>query len=98
LNSSGVRISEEAECDLDQIVAFTTAAWGWRQAQKYLNKMEDCFELLAGSPSIGRRSDSILEGLHRFEIGSHVVFYVPELGGVLIVRVLHEQMLPAKYF
>ena len=94
---SHARISGEAENDLDQIATYTTATWGWRQTHKYLAKMEACFDLLAANPSIGRRLDSVHEGLHRFEIGSHVVFYLPESEGVLVVRVLHEQMLPANY-
>jgi plasmid stabilization system protein ParE len=36
--------------------------------------------------------------LRRFEIGSHVVFYLVETGGILVVRVLHQQMLPSKNF
>jgi toxin ParE1/3/4 len=92
-----VRISAEAESDIDQIAAYTTATRGWRQTDKYLGKLEDCFELLAGNPSIGKTCDSIRAGLRRFEIGNHVVFYFPEPVGILIVRVLHERMLPTNY-
>jgi plasmid stabilization system protein ParE len=35
--------------------------------------------------------------LRRFEIGKHIVFYIPEPGGALIVRVLHQQMVPASF-
>lgn len=92
-----IRISVEGESDLDSIAAYTTTNWGWRQTDKYLARLEDGFELLARNPTIGRSCDSIHAGLRRFEIGSHVVFYLPEPDGVLIVRVLHEQMLPSKY-
>jgi toxin ParE1/3/4 len=92
-----VRVSAEAESDIDQIAAYTTATWGWRQTDKYLAKLEECFELLAGNPSVGRTCDSIRIGLRRFEIGSHVVFYFPDKVEILIVRVLHDRMLPANY-
>ena len=92
-----IHISAEAESDIDQIAAFTTATWGWRQTDKYLGKLEDCFELLAENPSVGRTCDSVRAGLRRFEIGSHVIFYFPEEDEILIVRVLHERMLPANY-
>jgi toxin ParE1/3/4 len=92
-----IRISVEGESDLDNIAAYTTTNWGWRQTDKYLAKLEDGFDLLARNPTIGRSCDAIRAGLRRFEIGSHVVFYLPEPNGVLIVRVLHEQMLPANY-
>lgn len=91
------RISSEAERDIDQIAAYTTAEWGWRQADQYLAKFEDGFDLLATNPSIGRACDSIRTGLPRFEIGHHVVFYLIRPDGILIVRVLHERMMPANY-
>ena len=92
-----LRISAEAEGDIDQIVAYTIQTWGWRQADRYLGKLEEGIELLVRNPSAGRSCDSIKSGLRRFEIGRHVIFYLPGSDGVLIVRVLHERMLPSRY-
>lgn len=92
-----VRFSSEAERDIDQIAAYTTAEWGWRQADQYLAKFEDGFDLLTKNPSIGRGCGSIREGLRRFEIGRHVVFYLIRSDGILVVRVLHERTMPANY-
>ena len=92
-----VSISVEAENDIERIAAFTTATWGWRQTDKYLVRLEDGFALMASNPSIGRPCDAIRQGLRRFEIGRHVVFYLSEPKGVLVVRVLHEEMLPTQY-
>jgi len=92
-----VRISVEAEADLDFIATYTTSTWGWRQTDQYLAKLEDGFDIVAKNPSIGRSCDAIRTGLRRFEIGKHVVFYLAESDGVLIVRVLHQRMLPGKY-
>ena len=91
-----INVSCEAEEDIDLIAAYTTSTWGWRQTNQYLAKLEDCFELLARNPSVGRSCDSIRPGLRRFEVGKHVVFYMQESGEMLIVRVLHQQMLPSK--
>jgi toxin ParE1/3/4 len=93
-----VRVSVEAEGDIDQIAVYTTNTWGWRQTDQYLSKLEEGFNLLAENPSIGRSCESIRDGLRRFEIGRHVVFYLPEPGGILVVRVLHQRMLPTNYF
>jgi toxin ParE1/3/4 len=92
------RISVEAEEDVDRIAAHTTDTWGWRQTDQYLAKLEDGFNLFAENPSIGRACESIRPGLLRFEIGRHVVFYLPEPGGILVARVLHERMLPINHF
>jgi plasmid stabilization system protein ParE len=45
---------------------------------------------------MGRACDAIDSGLRRHEIGTHVVFYRLKPDGIRIVRVLHQQMIPAK--
>ena len=91
-------VSVEAENDIGQIVSYTISTWGWRQADLYLSKLEDGFQLLASHSSIGRACDALQAGLRKFEIGSHVVFYMSGPDGVLIVRVLHQRMLPTNFF
>ncbi len=91
-----VRVSTQAEADIDSIAEYTKDTWGEIQADSYLMKLEDGFELLARNPLIGRSCDQIRRGLRRYEIENHVAFYVPLRNGVLIVRVLHQRMLPVK--
>ncbi len=93
-----VRISLEAENDLDCILAHTVKEWGTHQADRYFGVLEAAFELLAANPLMGGGCDKLHPGLHRFEVESHVVFYLPEPDGVFIVRVLLEHMLPTRYF
>ena len=87
-------VGRHAESDLKSIARYTLKTWGIAQAARYLEEMEKCFQLLADQPGIGRKCDSIHPGLRRFEHRSHVVFYLPQEDGVLIVRVLHEHMIP----
>ena len=91
-----VRISVQAEADIDSIIEYSKAEWGSRQSEKYLSRIEDELELLARNPLIGRSCNSILPGLRRLEVGKHVVFYLSRRDGILIVRVLHQRMLPGK--
>jgi toxin ParE1/3/4 len=74
----------------------TTNAWGGRQTDRYLDQLEDAFQILAQHPSVGRSCAAIRAGLQRFEVGKHVVFYEVEPGGIRILRVLHQQMIPEK--
>ena len=53
---------------------------------------------LAERPALGRRADRLAPGLRRYPYRSHVVFYMPEDEGVLIVRVLHESMDALRHF
>jgi toxin ParE1/3/4 len=93
-----VVVSDEAAADIDLIAAYTNRAWGWRQTDRYLGQLEDAFQLLAKNPGIGRACNAISSGLRRHEHGKHVVFYRLKPGGIRIVRVLHQQMTPAKSY
>jgi toxin ParE1/3/4 len=91
-----VIVSSEATADIDRIAAYTSNTWGWRQTDRYLGELEDSVQLLAKNPGIGRACDAISSGLHRHEHAKHVVFYRLKPSGIRIVRVLHQQMIPAK--
>lgn len=93
---SAYSLARPAESDLKSIVRYTMKTWGRDQTLRYTRDLRDCFQLLAENPTLGRRCDSIRPGLRRFEIGKHVVFYMADSATVLIVRVFHQQMIPAK--
>lgn len=88
------RFSHRAEADLDNIGHYTLRTWGEAQADRYLGQLEECCQLIADNPALGRSCDDIRLGLRRIEQGRHVVFYREESGGVLISRILHRRMLP----
>jgi toxin ParE1/3/4 len=85
-----------AESDLKSIIRYTMKTWGKAQTVKYKQGLQARFQLLADNPSMGRSCDSIRPGLRRFEHGKHVIFYISQPEEVLIVRVLHQQMIPVK--
>lgn len=91
-----VRFSGRAKADLLKIGSYTLENWGESQALRYLGNLEDCANTIAANPSPGRDCDWIRPGLRRFETGRHVIFYRPEKAGILIVRVLHQSMLPER--
>ena len=87
-------VSAEAQVDIDLIAAYTTDTWSWQQTDRYLSKLEDSFQLLA--ERMGRSCDAISAGLHRHEVGKHVIFYRLKPSGIRVVRILHQQMNPTK--
>jgi toxin ParE1/3/4 len=93
---SSYSVARLADSDLKSIVRYTMKTWGTAQTRRYLQGLRECFQLLADNPSLGRKCDFIRPGLRRFEHGKHVVFYISLPDEVLIVRVLHQQMVPAK--
>ena len=89
-------VSKPAKSDMRAIVRYTGEMWGANQAVRYVQSLQACFELLARDSDIGRACDAMSSGLRRHEHGKHVLFYRTKPGGIRIVRVLHQQMVPAK--
>jgi len=81
---------------LYNIGLYTLRTWGEAQTDRYICQLEDCCQLIADNPALGRPCDQIRPGLRRMEQGNHVVFYREEPGGILISRILHRRMLPDK--
>lgn len=46
---------------------------------------------------LARRCDNIRPGYRRIEEGSHVMFFKFDAAGMLVVRVLHERMIPKRH-
>ena len=86
------RLTSRAEADLAGIADYTIETFGIEQARRYRDGFETCFENLAQNPRLGRSAERLTPGLRRFEHRSHVVFYVEDEDGVLIVRILHASM------
>ena len=92
------RLTSRAEADLAGIADHTIETFGIERARRYRDAFETCFENLAENPRPGRSAERLAPGLRRFEHRSHVVFYVEDGDGVLIVRVLHAGMEALRHF
>jgi toxin ParE1/3/4 len=88
------RFSRRAEADLLGTGEYTLRTWGRAQTTRYLADLEVFCQTLSDNPSLGRPCDNVRPGLRRIEHGKHVVFYRQETTGILVVRILHQSMLP----
>ena len=86
--------SKQAREDLRGIRHYSIERFGSGQTARYIRSQSDCLVLLSRSPMLGRVCSGIRPGLRRKEHGSHVIFYRRNSGGIFIVRVLGERMLP----
>jgi toxin ParE1/3/4 len=91
------RFSRRVEADLLSIAEYTLREWGKAQTARYIDELEDCCQMLANNPALGRVCDEVRPGLRRHEHGKHVLFYRQERGGILISRILHQRMLPERH-
>jgi toxin ParE1/3/4 len=90
----GFRFSRLARLDLIDIADYTLDRWGVDQAIRYIESLEKCFGLIAANPEIGRKCDPLRKGYRRIEHQKHVIFYRGDKEDVLIVRILHQRVLP----
>lgn len=86
------KLTREADHDLDGIWEYTYNQWGKKQANKYLNKLEERFFTLAENPYLGKRRYELAGSPMSFHCEKHVIFYRISDEGIEIIRVLHESM------
>lgn len=92
-----VKLSRDAERDLIDIYLFGLEHFGVKQAESYLERINTKIELAAENPSFGADYGFVIEGLRRYEVVSHAVYYRPTPSGIFVLRVLHGHMDPGRH-
>lgn len=87
-----LHLTNRAVADLSDIADFTIQSFGIEQARFYRDGLNQCFEILAANPQLGRSAAELAPNLKRFEYQSHIVFYISKDASILIVRILHQRM------
>ncbi|WP_411705590.1 type II toxin-antitoxin system RelE/ParE family toxin [Edaphovirga cremea] len=85
------KLTERAVDDFTGIYDYTLLKFGAAQADHYTDALEAFFETLAGMPDM-RRDYHVVPGVMRIEFQRHSIFYTVRDTGILIARILHQQM------
>lgn len=89
-----VRLSKQAEHDLDQIADWI-AEHNPQAAVHVLNSLEETFRILAANPGIGRRREDLRPNLRVFPgkspANNYVICYFPFDMGIQIATVIHAR-------
>jgi toxin ParE1/3/4 len=86
------RLAPAARRDLEGIWRYTRQTWGAEQADRYVDRLTEAFEILARAPESAPACDHIREGYRHRRVERHVVYFKIAPYGVTVVRVLHERM------
>lgn len=86
------RFSKLAENDIGEILDFTYAEWGERQADKYAAQFTNRFQWLAENPNLGKRRDEIETEYRSFNEGKHTIFYRVVGEDIEIIGIPHQSM------
>ena len=84
-----VRKLPSAKEDLFEIWTFI-AADNTNAADTWIDKLDAQFSLLATQPLIGKARDELAKGLRSFPFGRYVIFYLPHINGITVVRIIHS--------
>ena len=94
---SKYRLTRLAERDVIDIYLYSTEHFGEAQAERYNNGLSARFFDLANRPPLGRDYSHVKSGVRRAEYVSHSIYYRPAEEGVVILRILHQRMDPARW-
>jgi toxin ParE1/3/4 len=90
-------ITESARADLREIRAHITKD-NPAAARRVVERLRAQAQKLAETPGMGRSREDLRPDLFSFPVGRHVLFYRPQPGGIVLVRVLHgARDLPALF-
>jgi toxin ParE1/3/4 len=92
-----VRYTRAAEQDLGDIATYTLAQWGGAQCAKYLDLLELTCEVIIPQNAAHGRPVPLRPQLMRWRCERHVIYFRTVRGGLEIVRILHERMLPLNH-
>ena len=81
-------ITESARADLREIRDYI-AKDNPAAARRVVERLRAQARKLAATPGIGRSRRDLRPDLFSFPAGRHVLFYRPQPGGIVLVRVLH---------
>lgn len=77
-----------AEADIFEIWDYI-ADDSMEAADRWVDQLDEKFQLIATQPMMGRAREELLPGLRSFPSSRYVIFYTPKGDGIDVVRVLH---------
>jgi toxin ParE1/3/4 len=84
-----LRISKEAQEDLEEAWLHGAALWGERRADRFLDELREKSLLLTRFPQVGRPRNELSGNLRTLAVPPFVIFYRAVGEVVEVVRVLH---------
>lgn len=86
------RLTPTAKSDLTDIWNYTVETWGEKQAENYLQDIEDKLNQLGVNPELGKQRPEIAPGYYAFPVRKHIIFYLISENHIDIIGILHGRM------
>ena len=85
------RLSTAAENDLVGIFLYGIETFGLEVAQCYRDQLAHAFDIIGDNPHIARERTEIRPPVRVYPCGSHMIVYVTDGAGSLILRIRHQK-------
>jgi toxin ParE1/3/4 len=86
----GVRLTDRAEQDVENIVLHSERTWGEEQSITYAAAIARALVLLRDHPQVGRQRDDLFPGCRGVQVEQHVIYYhQPRTTEIEVLRILH---------
>jgi toxin ParE1/3/4 len=86
--SAFCRITPVASRDIESLMDYLAEKASIETAERFLEKIDGKFELLAKFPQIGRKRDELYPGLRSIPLDDYLIFYRLVSEGVEVIRVV----------
>jgi len=86
---SRVRVSKQAEADLDAIWEYVAEQRSMETATRLIESITDTFLVLGRQPGVGRRRHEFEPGVRSFPVGNYIIYYRQRPGSIEISHVIH---------
>lgn len=83
------RLSRQADADIVRLYLHGVASFGLLQAERYQADLQRCLDNLASQPLIARERTEFRPPVRVHFHQAHVIVYVLDGSGILILRILH---------
>lgn len=89
-----IKLTRLAEEDIDDIRIYTIKNWGYAQAEKYIDFIEDAYKIIQDNPYTlqSKQRNDLLENCRVLYVRKHVIIYLVEKELIAILRILHQSM------
>ncbi|WP_052454703.1 type II toxin-antitoxin system RelE/ParE family toxin [Rickettsia hoogstraalii] len=86
--------TDSAKRDIEDIADYSLKNWGRQQTLKYLDEIYRKTLDLSINPNIGVLRSDIYPNLLSFPIRKHIIYYIKQEKGIMVIRALHTHMHP----
>src|SRR5215208_2203296 len=84
-----IKVSSDAEGDIEEIADYTTRNWGSEQSRRYSAGLRAGFRQLREYPRLGTDRSDLEAGLRCLPVQEHRIFYQVQADLISVVRILH---------